>query len=281
VRSLQLPAVTTSQVLSMCLTAIGDPDLKARLEAIGPSLNAAAVTYHAGANAAALHLMPRVTSVGTVSKDELIALYSYHLSSSSGTARPVYDQIKNAVPNKKCPLCGIGTVAALDHHLPKAKYPDLAIVPVNLVPSCHSCNDTKKARFPKNAGEQTLHPYYDSRLLAQQWIKATLDYGSPPAIIFSASPPPSWSAVDQTRVERHFTVCGLAVAFTANANDELGPLKARLEMVESRGGQPAVQAHLAEGARSYAQRPNSWQLAMYQTLAADSWFTAGGFHSIP
>ena len=149
-----------------------------------------------------------------------------------------------------------------------------------LVPACHFCNDKKKARFPKKAEEQTLHPYYDNHLLKETWIRAVLDPGSPPALIYSVSPPATWPAVDQKRVERHFTVCGLATTYTSNANDELPPLKAHLQMLESRGGEPAVQAHLADQASSHAQRPNSWQFAMYRTLAADSWFTGGGFHLI-
>jgi 5-methylcytosine-specific restriction endonuclease McrA len=280
-RSLPLPSATTLDVFSICLTAIKDLGLQARLGAIGASLNASTAAYDVGANAETLHAIPRVTSVGTVTKEELIDLYSNHMSATNGAARSVYDQIRNAAPNKKCPLCGIGTVAVLDHHLPKAKYPDLAISPANLVPACHFCNDSKKARFPKKPEEQTLHPYYDARLLGHQWVKAVLDHGPPPALVYSVSPLTSAPALDQKRVERHFKVCGLAVTFTSNANDELVPLKARLAMLESRGGQAAVQAYLSEEALSYAGRLNSWQLAMYQALAADSWFTGGGFHLIP
>jgi hypothetical protein len=279
-RSLPLPNVTISNVLSMCLPKIGNHELRARLNAINGPLTDATAAYHADASAGTLHLMLRVPSVGAVSRDELIALYSDHMSAARGAARSVYDQIRNSAPNKQCPLCGVGTVAVLDHHLPKAKYPNLSITPANLVPACHFCNDKKRARFPKKAEEQTLHPYYDARLLKETWVRAVLDPGPPPALIYSVSPPATWPAVDQKRVERHFTVCGLAITFTSNANDELSPLKAHLQMLESRGGEPAVQAHLAEQASSHAQRPNSWQLAMYRTLEADSWFTGGGFNLI-
>lgn len=265
----------------MCLPKIDDQGLRGRLNAISSPLHDAASTYDTYANAGTLHLVSRVTSVGAVSKEELIALYSEHISATRGAARSVYDQIRNSAPNKKCPLCGVGTVAVLDHHLPKTKYPNLSITPANLVPACHFCNDKKKARFPKEAEEQTLHPYYDAPLLKETWIKAVLDPGLPPALIYSVSPPVAWPAVDQKRVERHFTVCGLATTFTSNANDELPTLKGYLQMLDSRGGEPAVIAYLAEQAHSHAARPNSWQLAMYRALAAHSWFTGGGFHLIP
>jgi hypothetical protein len=149
-RPLPLPAVTTSQVLSMCLTAIHDPGFEERLKAIGPLLSGTADEYDAKARTAELHLIPQVTSVGTVTRDELIILYSDHLSAKRGAARSVYDQIRNSASNKKCPLCGIGAVAVLDHHLPKAKYPDLSISPLNLIPACHFCNDTKKLAFRRS-----------------------------------------------------------------------------------------------------------------------------------
>jgi 5-methylcytosine-specific restriction endonuclease McrA len=272
--------VTHSDVFSKCLTAIGDSGFRARLKAIGPNLAAAANSYEVQANAHALHLVPRVTSVGAVSKEELVALYSEHLSATRGAARSVYDQIKNAAPNKKCPLCGVGTVAVLDHHLPKAKYPDLAIVPANLVPACYFCNDSKKARYPRNAEEQTLHPYYDNLLMNTRWLKATLNSGSPSVLVYSASPPSSWSQVDQNRVLRHFAVCGLAIIFASNASDELGPLKIRLTKLHDHGGKTAVQHHLAEEAESHSGRPNSWKFAMYQELATNPWFPDGGFRSI-
>jgi hypothetical protein len=197
-----------------------------------------------------------------------------------GAGRTYYEKIKTAAPNQKCPLCGVGTVAVLDHHLPKTKYPNLSIVPENLVPACHFCNDTKKARYPKTVEEQTLHPYYDSRLMTTPWLKATLISGGPPVFVYSVKPPASWPAVDQKGVQRHFDVCGLAATFTSNANDELGPLKADLSKVESRWGVPGVQAHLKDRTASYSGRPNSWQLAMYKELASNAWFIGGGFQQI-
>jgi 5-methylcytosine-specific restriction endonuclease McrA len=235
-RSLPVPSIDISDVFAACVAATADPDVRNRLNSIRSNLVATAASYHELAKAKSLHLMPRATSVGLLSKDELISLYSEHLSATKGTARAIYDQIKNAAPNKKCPLCGVGTVAHLDHHLPKAKYPDLSIVPSNLVPACHFCNDAKKARFPRNAEEQTFHPYYDEHLLNAQWIVASLDHGPPPALFFSPSPPSTWPLIDQRRVARHFTVCGLATTFTSNANDELTPIKQGLIMDREQRG---------------------------------------------
>lgn len=279
-RSLDPPRVTSAQVLELCLLATTDAELQSRLDAVTTLLEQTATSYDANAVAETLDLIPRITSVGAVTKAELIALYYDHFSATNGAAKTIYDQIRNAAPNKKCPLCGIGTVATLDHHLPKSKYPDLSIVPSNLVPACHFCNDKKRARYPRNRGEQTLHPYFDNRLLNSRWVKASLHQGPPPVLIFTASPPVTWPMIDRERVQRHFTVCGLAITFASNGNDELSLLRDRLLMLGQRGGTAAVRGFLEEEVSMYSPRQNCWQLSMYEALVSDTWFINGGFRLI-
>ena len=280
-RSLPLPTDTLADVLATCLGATTDPGLHARLTAIAANLATTGVTYQANAMAASLHLIPRVTSVGAVTKTELKGLYKKHLSATNGAARAVYDRIRNAAPNNRCPLCGVGNVAHCDHHLPQSRYPDLSILPTNLVPACHFCNDTKRAKYPTTAGQQTFHPYFDQHLLRDAWVRATLNPGPPPAFVFDTAPPPAWPAIDQDRVRRHFSACGLAITFTTNANDELPIIRDRLILQASRGGPAAVQQFLNDECVVHLNRPNSWQYATYRTLAADAWFVNGGYLTIP
>lgn len=279
-RTLPIPASNSADVVNMCLNATTDPALLGRLQAIVPNLATSAASFHANAVAERLDLQPRVAGVGAVTKTELVDLYSNHLSAPKGAARNVYDQIKNAAPHKKCPLCGVGTVAVLDHHLPKARYPDLSVVPSNLVPACHFCNDTKKARFPTTAGEQTLHPYYDARLISTRWLAAVIDPCPPLTVTYVPAPPADWPLIDCERVRRHFAVCGIGIVFASNANDELGTLKPWLTALEARGGGPEVHAHLAEQAAIHAPRVNSWRLSLYEALSNDAGFVGGGFHAI-
>ena len=280
-RTLPLPSETQAQVFAACLSATADSGLSSRLAAISGTLATTATNYNSHATAGSLDLIPRVTSVGSVTKAELLELYSEHLSSTSGAGRTVYDRIRNAAPLKRCPLCGVGTVAHLDHHLPKSRYPDLAIHPANLVPACHFCNDTKKSKYPATASQQTFHPYFDAHLLSAPWVRATLSAGPPPVLMFDTDPPASWSPVDQAKVARHFTVCGLAVTFTSNANDELPIIRDRLRVQASRGGTAAVQQFLTDEHAVHTSRPNSWQHATYRVLASDPWFVGGGYDSVP
>lgn len=278
-RSLPLPVPRTAEVLTLCISGTEDAFLKGRLHGIANELNLAESAYLGLAVQQELHLLDRKTGVGSVASAELTQLYSDHLSATNGEARHIYDLIRNAPPHKKCPLCGVGAVAVLDHHLPKSKYPDFAVTPANLVPACHHCNDRKRAKFPRNAFEQTLHPYFDGYLTGQ-WVFARLEPVTPLVLAFFVRPPDHWSLVDKARVQRHFEVCALSVVFTTNANDELIVLKDHLMRLHAAGGELAVQSYATEQASVHAPRPNSWQYAMYQALAADPWFVAGGFHNI-
>lgn len=65
--------------------------------------------------------------------------------------------------SEKCFYCGINRASMLDHYLPKGgerSYPELALLPVNLVPSCHPCNPPRD--FRDERGRRALvHPYFD------------------------------------------------------------------------------------------------------------------------
>lgn len=278
--TLSKPKFAFATVLTSCIDAIEDTDLATRLNAVKSRIEANETLYEREATSARLDLVPRHTSLGSVTKEELIALYGDHLSATRGAARAVYDAIRNSAPNKLCPLCSIGSVAHIDHHLPKTKYPDLSVLPLNLVPACHFCNDKKKARYPTTAGEQTFHPYYDEYLLTQQWISARLDHGPPLVLVFSVTPPHSWSTTDQQRVARHFAICELSTSYGTNANAGLVPLKRRLQRLYKVGGALAVQAYLEEERDCHYDKPNSWQYVSFQTLATDGWFVNGGFNEI-
>ncbi|MGZ2424035.1 HNH endonuclease [Rhizobium laguerreae] len=277
-RRLRKPTITTEDIFADCVSATDDEDLKGRLTAIEDLLVTASSTYevHANNDPPSLNAVDRVGDVGEVSKDELTGLYSNHMSATKGAARWAYDLLRNSAPNLRCPLCGVGTVATLDHHLPKSKYPDLSIAPLNLVPACHYCNDSKKSSYPKTAGKQTIHPYFDD-FTQERWVYADIVAGPPLAITFRASPPTNWSQTDQQKAIRHFQICKLGVLFTSNANDDLVTLRSQLADI---GTAQKIRSHLAGEATRFAPRLNSWQHALYSTLASDEWFIEGGYENI-
>lgn len=280
-RRLPKPSFSVSKVFADCIAGVADPALRGRYESVSAAVNGAEQAFEVRATAQALHTTPQVAVVaGVVSTAEMKDLYEGQMSAARGGGRAYYDAIKNAAPNKKCPLCGVGVVSTLDHHLPKSKYSDLAVSPKNLVPACADCNKAKLAKFPATEAEQTIHPYYDDFTRAQ-WLHAVLDRGPPLAVRYVAVTPYGWTGIEGSRAARHLDVFKLAALFAANANDELALLKRGLATLYRAGGDPAVQAHLAEVAATHSPRLNSWQHALYATLARDAWFCSGGFEHIP
>lgn len=280
-RVLAKPAFAATQVYADCVAGVADAAANAKLVGVSAAIETAAGAFEAHAVAKTLHTVVRVPNVaGVVSTDEMKALYKEQMSSANGGGRAYYDALRNSAPNKKCPLCGVGVVSTLDHHLPQSKYPDLTVAPFNLVPCCADCNKAKLAKFPKEPGEQTIHPYFDDFTHAQ-WVQATIDRGPPLTVSFGAIAPTGWDPVDVQRVARHFEVFKLAVLFGSNANDELITIKPVLERLLGAGGDGAVHGHLVEQADTHSVRLNSWQHALYRALANDPWFCGGGFASIP
>ncbi|MGJ0505049.1 MAG: HNH endonuclease [Methylocystis sp.] len=252
-----------------------------KLTRVAAAIAAADAQFEAHAVAKTLYAVVRVPKIsGVVSADEMKALYKTQMSSANGQGRAYYDALRNSAPNKKCPLCGVGVVSTLDHHLPQSKYPDLTVSPLNLVPCCADCNKAKLAKFPKTPGEQTIHPYFDDFTHAQ-WVHAGIHQGPPLTVSFQASAPIGWNTVDAQRVVHHFAVYKLASLYGANANDELVVIKPVLARLFATGSSVALRGHLLEQASIHSGRLNSWQHALYRDLANDAWFCGGGFMAIP
>ena len=73
-RILPIPNDSQPDVLALCLSATDDPHLHGRLSAICSNLAEAAEIYATNAAQASLNLIPRVQTVGTVTKPELTGL---------------------------------------------------------------------------------------------------------------------------------------------------------------------------------------------------------------
>ena len=190
--------------------------------------------------------------------------------------RSVYELIISAPKYGKCPLCGLGTVNTLDHHLPKSKYPALAVTPNNLVPSCAWCQVAKKEGYPTSPSAQTIHPYFDD-FTSEVWLQAVVVESTPAVFRFLVQAPPEWDDVTVKRLNSHLETFRLAELYANNAGSELAGIRSRLKRLLDRGGSEAVHDHLQEEANSQEQESkNSWKAAMYRAAAANDWFCSEG-----
>ena len=169
-------------------------------------------------------------------------------------------------------------MSTLDHHLPKARYPALAVTPINLVPACADCNRAKTDSIAKTREEQSLHPYFDD-VEDESWLEAEVVEGAPAALRFYVRPPDTWDELKIGRVRYHFRLFNLAALYASHAAEELVGIRYRLTtLLDCGGGAGAVREHLQEEAESRgAIKANSWQAAVYKALANCDWYCDGGF----
>lgn len=277
-KTLPEPDFTVRDVLDSCAAGLRDRGLARRLAGVLPALEEAELDYATlGPDARLFEILSTDDVDTTVSSAEMSTLYKGTLARQGSRARRFYDRLKTAAPNDICPLCGQRVVKTLDHYLPKATYPGLALTPINLVPACSDCNKSKLDRQPSGAEDQTLHPYFDD-VDGVSWLFAEIRQSSPPAAIFSVQPPPASDAITAARLRIHFQTFGLGELYAAQAGSEMVSIRFALAEAASARGVEGVQSLLAHQARtrSLAAR-NSWVAALYTALAESVWFCSEGY----
>lgn len=284
-RAMIAPNEDPQEVYQTCVNSITDGDLRIRLNALKNVIGVAASDYHQRATARQLYTLPpndcgnEDIALGTVTKKELTTVYSTHMVGRAKPARAIYDSLLSRAPLGRCPFCGMGHASTLDHYLPKTKYPQLSVVPLNLVPSCKDCNTGKSIAVSSTAGDQSLHPYYDHQsFVDEQWLYAEVMHTAPAAIRFYVQAPTHWDDISKARVQSHFRDFKLAARYSVEASNQIACLRDTLSRYRELLGAEGVRQHLMiEAQANYRQHSNSWQTAMFQALAISDWYCDRGF----
>lgn len=275
------PTLLTADVYSECIGVFQDAALHARLKACETLIADAEVEFEAKITKGLIYTIAHEKVVnGNVTKDELKKVYSDQMVKSK-TGRVYYDQLINAAKGDLCPLCAHRDVTTLDHYLPKAKYPRLSVVPVNLVPACKDCNTGKLTSYPRTQEEETIHPYYDD-IESDQWLEARINRTTPISITFYVVHVSGWPSLLFERTKNHFLSYNLNILYATQAGRELTARKLLYSTTYKSGaGAAGVSKLLFDESVSRSQiNINSWQSALYRCLANDDWFCNGGFEQI-
>ncbi|WP_327303685.1 HNH endonuclease signature motif containing protein [Streptomyces sp. NBC_01298] len=284
-RSLTPPPQNSRDVYITCITNTR-PATFAKLAAAEDDVVDAADQFEAAAQKQALHTLGHLNEqpANKADRERLAKVYEGRLVDTRGPGRTTYDAIK--ARSAFCPLCTIGTVSTIDHHLPKMKYPLLAVVPVNLVPACGDCNKKKGEHAPATEEEQTLHPYYPVQTLFEHpWLVARI---LPPTATrgivaaFSVSPHPEWPPVLAARLNSHLRVLELDTRFTYAVVSELSAVSNLVATWTARGlPRHGISRILADhaAARGAGESLNTPMAALYRALAEDDSYINGGWRS--
>lgn len=181
---------------------------------------------------------------------------------------------------KKCPLCGIEAVTDLDHYLPESKYKGLAIYSRNLIPTCHKCNNKKRAAVGVN-GVGFLHLYYFEEPNDVFFVCDTDIVDGALSMIFKVIQVEGM--IDEIYQSLIFQTnrINLDERLNAEANDLLGSMYTSFFLTYQSSGIGGLQNLLEQTAIDYRKRfgLNHWKSALLDSLSKNQSFINSGFIS--
>ena len=100
--------------------------------------------------------------LGVAVADDFEEAYTNAASAMSAQRAEINAQFAEKTGGMECPYCLVSQSATLDHALPKAVFPEFAVLSKNLVPCCDECQRGKGSRWKTaTGGRRHPHPYYD------------------------------------------------------------------------------------------------------------------------
>jgi hypothetical protein len=278
-RKLEKPTDTAEATFTDCISKVRKYETKLTLEGAKAAVISAADSYEIKAASNDLHAMPQpMLSIDL--KEELLSTYVNRMAKSGAPGRKIYDRIRNLAPHNRCPMCGHRIVKTLDHVLPKAHYPLLAVTPMNLVPCCRDCNTDKLDTPPTGPSDHFFNPYFDD-FDDGIWLAARFNHGDQVTPEFYVVHPSGWDVIKYERALFHFEQLELNLLYALNAADELIGNLSIFEETFIKCGALALRDDFAMRASSHGKSQlNSWQSALYRVAATDEAFYNGGFRYV-
>jgi hypothetical protein len=256
-----------------CTSTVRDSGLKGRFDAAASGVDRADRAYRKAGEGTALDSLDLADfTLAGLSAQDMSTLYDGRMARKLSAGRRIYDQVRTASKHDLCPYCGHRNVVTVDHYLPKALFPALAVNPVNLIPVCTDCN-TRKSSIVIDL----LHPYFDD-IEDDLWLRAKVVENTPPVACFLVSPPGHWPGKLAARVSQHFELFALDRLYSLQAAVTMSGDRLQFENLLHAVGWAGVQKELMDRADSRRSiNINSWQVALYDALAASAWYCSGGF----
>lgn len=144
-----------------------ESDLKERLKKLYPVIETDFAKYSKEFENNNLSSI-RVNSILIHSRDDLFSLYEYKSKVIRELRKGIRKlQIKTIIST--CQNCTLNSINTLDHILPKSKFPEFVVNPINLFPCCSSCNSYKNSESDNGIGQRFLNLYLD-RLPEEQYL---------------------------------------------------------------------------------------------------------------
>nr|MBL0691945.1 hypothetical protein [SAR324 cluster bacterium] len=169
-------------------------------------------------------------------------------------------------------FCSYAEATEIDHFLPKSKFSEFSIAPINLVPVCNRCNNEKKAYSSQRDEEFFIHPYYETCTEDLLWLEASVEFKSNYPIV-SYFIRDAISSPLKERLKFQFDKLKLGERYRLQTGREFSGRKYRWTKAKDDGGEVAVKADLQEEYDSEKDNnKNSWKSALYEALLLSEQF---------
>ena len=267
------PGHSIADVYPACVARTRAGELRDALELETSRIFARAAEYQFAAATGTLSGLAQDDPI-FVSRASLSGLYERVLVDDG--ERPTYLAIRSRSFRQRCPFCGQRDVQTLDHYLPKAPYPEFALLPENLIPCCFGCNHAKLDVVSGDPDQMLFHPYYDN------WsnlpiFRAVIEITDGIDVTYHVNVEDLPADV-AARALAHAEQLDLATLYANQAAVELVQKREVFMLTFESGGAEALRQELEREAESRRTPfPNSWQPVLYQALSLNEGFYEGGF----
>jgi len=122
----------------------------------------------------------------------------------------------------RCPYCGITPPTTYDHYLPQERFPEFVVHPLNLVPCCSVCNQSKGVRWLSGKKRLFVH-FYSDPIPEVSFLFARLKTSSKSdavGITFELRKPHSIKQQTWELLKAHFVALKLIEKYNDQAVDE-------------------------------------------------------------
>ncbi|GEC80095.1 hypothetical protein [Flavobacterium aquatile] len=136
-----------------------DPTYNARVTLLRPNI-ITAYTLYDDAFAADNLVAMGAHGYAAPPKDDLLKMYKYKNKPFQKLKTAITTTARKRIINT-CQNCTINEINSFDHLLPKDEFPEFAVNPKNLFPSCTQCNGYKNVVWRHNGSTLFLNLYLD------------------------------------------------------------------------------------------------------------------------
>lgn len=201
----------------------GDATYKVRLNSYDALVKPTYDSYDNAFAAKQLASLPITTFHVATAENDLRSMYSY----SNGKIKELKDYVltdDDGRTHNTCLNCTMSEANTMDHFLPKTDYPQFAVHPKNLLPSCSACNSKKSVNW--QIGNQTIfiNHYLDDipniQYLFCEVIKTTKGF----KVKFSVDNRNSMNINIFNLVDSHFSKLNICNRLNKYCNDEITDL---------------------------------------------------------